>query len=67
MSCFPDTRRDAEAGFKLPVRRLALDSKKRLGRGSMSALAFHEKAGRSQELLWLSKFISGVFLCPDIG
>jgi hypothetical protein len=25
--------------------------------GSMSALAFHEKAGRCQEILWLSKFI----------
>ena len=27
---------------------------------------FHEKAGQCQELLWLSKFISDVFLCPDI-
>jgi hypothetical protein len=32
----------------------------------MSALAFHEKAGRCQEFLWLSKFISDVFLRPDI-
>ena len=30
------------------------------------ALAFHEKAGRCQHLLWLGKFISDVFLCPDI-
>jgi hypothetical protein len=29
-------------------------------------LPFHEKAGRSQELLWFGKFISNVFLCPDI-
>ena len=34
---------------------------------SVSALAFHEKAGRCQELLWLGKFISDIFLCPDIG
>jgi hypothetical protein len=34
--------------------------------GWMSALAFHEKAGRCQVVLWLSKFISDVFLCPDI-
>jgi len=34
--------------------------------GSMSALAFHEKAGRCQQLLWVAKFISDVFLCPDI-
>lgn len=33
----------------------------------MSAKAFHEKAGLGQELLWLGKFISNVFLCPDIG
>jgi hypothetical protein len=33
---------------------------------SMSALPFHEKAGRCQQLLWLGKFISDVFLCPDI-
>jgi hypothetical protein len=29
-------------------------------------LPFHEKAVRCQELLWLSKFISDVFLRPDI-
>jgi len=39
MDCFPGTRCDGEAGFKLPVCRLALDSKKRLERGSMSALS----------------------------
>ena len=33
---------------------------------SISAKAFHEKAGQCQELLWLSKFMSDVFLCPDI-
>ena len=33
----------------------------------MSGLSFHEKAGRCQELLWLGKFISDIFLCPDIG
>ncbi len=32
----------------------------------MSALAFHEKAGLCQHILWLSKFIF-VFLCPDRG
>ena len=32
----------------------------------MSGLPFHEKAGRCQALLWLDKFISDVFLCPDI-
>jgi hypothetical protein len=34
---------------------------------SVSDLAFHEKAGRCQELLWLSKFISDVFLRSDIS
>ena len=33
---------------------------------SKSGLPFHEKAGRCQALLWLDKFISDVFLCPDI-
>ena len=33
----------------------------------MSALAFHEKAGRCQQSLWFGKFISDVFLCPDSG
>ena len=33
---------------------------------SMSGSAFHEKAGRCQQLLWLGKVISDVFLCPDI-
>jgi hypothetical protein len=33
----------------------------------MSALAFHEKAGRCQDILWLGKFITDVFLCPDSG
>jgi hypothetical protein len=32
----------------------------------MSDLAFHEKAGRCQQLLWVGKFISDDFLCPDI-
>ena len=32
----------------------------------MSDSPFHEKAGRCQVVLWLSKFISDVFLCPDI-
>ncbi len=31
-----------------------------------SASAFHEKAGLCQVILWLGKFISDVFLCPDI-
>jgi len=35
-------------------------------RRSEAALTFHEKAGRCQELFWLGKFISDVFLCPDI-
>jgi hypothetical protein len=34
-------------------------------RGWVSALPFHEKAGRYQELLRLGPFISDVFLCPD--
>ena len=33
----------------------------------MSGLAFHEKAGRRQVILWLGKFITDVFLCPDSG
>jgi len=33
----------------------------------MRALPFHEKAGLCQELFWLGKFISDVFLCPDMG
>ena len=32
----------------------------------MSESAFHEKAGRCQVILGLGKFISDVFLCPDI-
>jgi len=42
------------------------DPKLRLKPGSMIALAFHEKAGLCQDILWLSKFIF-VFLCPDRG
>jgi hypothetical protein len=34
---------------------------------SVSALPFHEKAGLSQDILWLRKFISDVFFRPDIG
>jgi hypothetical protein len=37
-----------------------------LANAQLSDLAFHEKAGRCQALLWLGKFISDVFLCPDI-
>jgi hypothetical protein len=33
----------------------------------MSDLPFHEKAGWCQGILWLGKFISDVFHCPDIG
>jgi hypothetical protein len=32
----------------------------------MSGMAFHEKAGRCQQLFWLGKSIFDIFLCPDI-
>ncbi len=33
----------------------------------MSALAFHEKAGRRQQLLWLGKFTAGLLYLPCLG
>jgi hypothetical protein len=33
---------------------------------STSALAFHEKSGRCQGILWLGKFISMFSFCPDM-
>jgi hypothetical protein len=32
----------------------------------MNALAFHEKSGRCQGILWLGKFISMFSFCPDM-
>jgi hypothetical protein len=34
--------------------------------GRTSALAFHEKSGRCQGILWLGKFISMFSFCPDM-
>ena len=58
--------------FWLPARQHGLHPNTLLSPRAIShfwkrALPFHEKAGRSQELLWFGKFISDVFLCPDIG